>query len=155
MDAYNATYGPVGPEGYPMPLWDPGTGTINSIVARHWREKYDLGFILQRDWKQIGSKLVGKIHIIVGSDDTYYLENGVRFVEGALESTKNSDNGPYYAGSITYGPDAPHCYSGVPNGVTIEQHFLPIFVAHMLKMAPSGADLESWIPSTLKPSPAP
>jgi hypothetical protein len=153
MDAYDATYGPVGPGGYPAQLWDPSTGAINRSVARHWRENYDLGFILRRDWKHIGSKLVGKIHVIVGTDDTYYLENGVRFVEEVLQSTKKPENSPFYAGSITYGADAPHCYSGVPNGVTIEQHFLPIFVAHILKFAPSGADVESWMPSTLKRHP--
>jgi hypothetical protein len=143
MDAFEAVYGPVSSHGYPARLWDPETGTIDRNVAMYWRDNYDLSFIMKRDWKQIGPKLVGKIHITVGTADTYYLENAVRMIEEVLESTKHAENGPYYAGSVVYGPNAPHCYAGVPPGTTMEQHYLPIFLAHMRKMAPPDASTHS------------
>jgi hypothetical protein len=136
MDAFEAVYGPVGPDGYPARLWDPETGVIDAAVARYWRDNYDLSFILKRTWRHIGPKLVGKLHIIVGDADTYYLENAVRLIEEVLESTKRPENGPYYSGSIVYGSNAAHCYTGVPPGTTMEQHYLRVFFDHMQKMAP-------------------
>ena len=46
-------------------------------VAAHWREHYDLGHILERDWAEIGPALEGKIHIYCGDMDNYYLNNAV------------------------------------------------------------------------------
>ena len=39
--AWNATYGPRGPEGRPVPLWNPITGVIDHQAAVHWKA-YDL-----------------------------------------------------------------------------------------------------------------
>ena len=64
--------------------------------------------ILQRDWKTLGPKLQGKIHIYVGDMDNYYLNNAVYLVESFLESTKD----PYYAGDVDYGDRAEHCWNG-------------------------------------------
>lgn len=44
----------MGPEGYPMRLWDKKTGVINKEVANYWKENYDLGYIL----KEIGTNWV-------------------------------------------------------------------------------------------------
>ena len=78
--------------------------------AQYWKEHYDLGYILQRDWKTLGPKLQGKIHIYVGDMDNYYLNNAVYLVESFLESTKD----PYYAGEVKYGDRAEHCWNGDP-----------------------------------------
>ncbi len=66
---------------------------IDPEVARYWKENFDIGYILQRDWKTLGPKLQGKINIYVGDMDNYYLNNAVYLVEAFLESTKD----PYYA----------------------------------------------------------
>ena len=68
-DIWEAVYSPVGPEGYPMRIWDKRTGVIDEEVAQHWRENYDLSYILQRDWATLGPRLEGKIHIYVGDMD--------------------------------------------------------------------------------------
>jgi len=36
------------------------TGAIDHGVARYWREHFDLGFILKRDWSTLGPKLEGR-----------------------------------------------------------------------------------------------
>src|ERR1700680_4508706 len=113
-DQYNvwqAVYSPVGDDGYPKPIWDPLTGVIDHQVAAYWREHYDLRYILERDWKTLGPKLVGKIHVKVGTRDTYYLDNAVRLLEQFLSKTNN----PYYAGDFEYGPHLPHCFSAGPH----------------------------------------
>jgi enterochelin esterase-like enzyme len=47
-DAWQAVYSPVGPDGYPKPIFDKRTGIINREVAQYWKEHYDLRHILER-----------------------------------------------------------------------------------------------------------
>jgi enterochelin esterase-like enzyme len=149
-DIWQAVYGPVGQDGYPQPIWNKRTGAIDREVADYWKENYDLRAILERRWKTLGPKLVGKIHIKVGDVDHFYLERAVRLLEVFLESTKEPGRGPYYGGSVEYGDGHGHCYSGDPSvptriaRLTIYQRHLPIMVEHILKTAPPGADVESW-----------
>ena len=86
-DIWQAVFSPVGEDGYPKPIWDKRIGLIDKAVAAYWRENYDLGHILRRDWKTLGPKLQGKIHIYVGDMDNYYLNNAVYAVEAFLETT--------------------------------------------------------------------
>jgi hypothetical protein len=85
-DIWQAVYSPVGEDGYPKPIWDKVTGQIDPSVAAYWRDHYDLGHILKRDWPKLGKKLEGKIHIYCGNGDNFYLNNAVyldgRYFEG-------------------------------------------------------------------------
>ena len=145
MDAFHATFGPMGADGYPAPLWDPLTGKIDQEVAQYWRERYDLTAHMQRDWERIGPKLTGKLHVLMGTKDTFFLDAATRRMEEFLESTKMPMKGPYYGGTFVYGEGKPHCWAGdIPEGQTLTGHYLPIFAEHMRKMAPKGADTESW-----------
>ncbi len=145
LDAFHATFGPMGPDGYPMKLWDPETGGIDPAVAKYWREKYDLTALLSGDWERLGPKLVGKIHVTMGTKDTFYLDAAAHRMEQFLESTKLPGKGPYYGGSFEFGDNEPHCWPGkIAPGETLEMHYLPIFAEHMRKMAPKGADVTSW-----------
>jgi hypothetical protein len=145
-DIWQAVYSPVGSDGYPKPIWDKLTGKIDRSVAEYWRENYDLGYILKRDWARIGPKLEGKLHIYVGEADNYFLNNAVYLVEEFLKSTKN----PHYGGVVDYEPRAEHCWNGDhtrPNATSrlrYHQFFAPKIVERILKSAPPGADVKSW-----------
>jgi len=145
-DIWQAVYSPVGEDGYPKPIWDKKTGKIDHAVAEYWQENYDLRYILERDWKILGPKLKGKIHIYCGDMDNYYLNNAVYLMEEFLESTR----APYYNGEIDYGDRAEHCWNGDhtrPNAISrlrYHQMFIPKIVQRILKSAPPGADLSSW-----------
>jgi len=145
-DIWQAVFGPVGADGYPKPIWDKLTGEIDRDVAAYWKEKYDLRAILERDWKTLGPKLRGKIHIYVGDMDNYYLNNAVYLMETFLESTKD----PYYAGEVKYGDRAEHCWNGDPgrpNAISrlrYHQMYIPRIVERIKATAPAGADLGSW-----------
>lgn len=146
-DIWEAVYSPVGPDGYPRRLWDKRTGVIDPEVAAHWRENYDLGNILRRDWnKGLGRRLAGKLSLYVGDMDNYYLNNSVYLVEEFLKSTRD----PHYGGEVAYGDRAEHCWNGDParpNAISrlrYHQMFLPRIVQRILKSAPAGADLSSW-----------
>ncbi|HEY7851586.1 MAG TPA: hypothetical protein VIB82_01340, partial [Caulobacteraceae bacterium] len=80
-DIWQAVYGPVGKDGYPAPIFDKLTGEIDPAVAAYWRAHYDLSYIIERDWAALAPKLQGKIHIYVGSADTYYLNDAVYFAQ--------------------------------------------------------------------------
>jgi enterochelin esterase-like enzyme len=145
MDAFHATFGPVDAAGYPDKLWDAESGGIHPDVARYWEEHYDLTALLMRDWTRLGPKLIGKLHVTMGTKDTFYLDAAAHRMENFLESTKLPGKGPYYGGSFEFGNNEPHCYAGkIPEGVSIFAFYLPIFAEHMRTMAPKGADVESW-----------
>jgi hypothetical protein len=146
FDIWEAVYSPVGSNGYPKPIWDKLTGKIDRSVAEYWRENYDLGYILKRDWAKLGPKLEGKLHIYVGEADNYYLNNAVYLVEDFLKTTKN----PGYGGVVDYEPRAEHCWNGDhtrPNALSrlrYHQFYAPKIVERILKSAPPGADVKSW-----------
>lgn len=133
-DIWEATYGPVGPNGYPERIWDKVTGEINHEVAEFWKENYDLRYILERDWETLGPKLVGKLHIFTGDMDSYYLNNATHMMHEFLESTV----APYYQGEVVFQPLAPHCWG--PGGVEL----LKMMAEHIDHYAPPGSDLTSW-----------
>ena len=110
-DIWEAVYSPLGPDGYPRRIWDKRTGVIDHEVAKYWREHYDLGHILERDWPMIGKHLEGKINIYVGDMDNYYLNNAVYLVEEILKKVAD----PPFGGEILYGDRAEHCWNGDPN----------------------------------------
>jgi hypothetical protein len=146
FDIWQAVYGPVGADGYPQPIFDKATGVIDHKVAEYWREHYDLEAILERDWAKLGPELAGKIHIYVGSDDTYFLNDAVYRMEDFLNATKN----PPYGGEVAYGPRAEHCWNGdptLPNAYSRLHYntmYLPKILEQIKKTAPAGADLTSW-----------
>ena len=145
-DIWQAVYGPVGADGYPQPIFDKVSGEIDHKVAEYWREHYDLESILERNWAESGPKLEGKIHIYVGSEDTYFLNDAVYRMEDFLNATKN----PPYGGEVTYGERAEHCWNGdpkLPNALSRLHYntlYLPKILDRIQKTAPKGADLTSW-----------
>ena len=147
FDIWTATYSPVGPDGYPKPIWDRATGKIDKEVAAFWRENYDLNHIMKRDWeKGLGKKIEGKVNIYVGDMDNYYLNNAVYLTEEFLKSTKN----PPFGGEVDYGDRAEHCWNGdqtrsnAYSRLRYHQMFAPKIVERILKTAPPGADITSW-----------
>lgn len=145
-DIWQAVFGPEGSDGYPKPIFDKLTGQIDPAVADYWREHYDLTHIIERDWASLGPKLRGKIHIYVGSADTYYLNNAVYYAQDVLEGLKD----PAYDGEVAYGERAEHCWNGdprLPNAYSrlhYNTFYLPKILARIAATAPPDADLTSW-----------
>ena len=141
FDIWEAVFSPLGEDGYPKRIFDKRTGEIDHETAKYWKEHYDLSAIMQRDWKTLGPKLAGKLHLYVGEADTFYLDRGVHLLKNFLESTTD----PYYHGTFDFGVRKPHCYSGdYDSAVGFNQHYWPEMVKHMEQTAPPGADLKSW-----------
>ncbi len=141
LDTWQAVFSTVGDDGYPKPIFNKRTGEIDHEVAKYWKEHYDLSAIMQRDWKTLGPKLAGKLHLYVGEADTFYLDRAVHLLKDYLESTTD----PYYHGTFDFGVRKPHCYAGdFDPAIGLNQHYWPEMVKHMEQTAPAGADLKSW-----------
>jgi hypothetical protein len=144
-DIWQAVYSPVGADGYPQPIWDKRTGTIDHTVAAYWRDHYDLGAILRRDWATLGSKLRGKLHIYVGEADNYYLTDAVYLVEDFL---KHAD--PPADAEVDYEPRAEHCWNGdhtranAYSRLRYPQMFIPRIMDQIRRNHPVDADTLSW-----------
>lgn len=133
-DIWEAVYSPVGPDGYPQPIWDKLTGEIDHKVAQYWKENYDLRYYLEKNWSSLGPKLVNKLHIYTGDMDDYYLDNAVYLLEEFLENTKD----PYYAGTVKYGWKKGHCWG--PRGAEA----IKLFSEHITKNAPEEENTKIW-----------
>jgi hypothetical protein len=146
FDIWQAVYGPVGSDGYPQAIFNKETGDIDPATAAYWKAHYDLSAILQKNWVTLGPKLAGKIHVYVGSADTYFLNDAVYYLEDVLNATTN----PPYGGEVEYGDRAEHCWNGDPNlpnylsRLHYNTMYLPKILERIEKTAPAGADLTSW-----------
>jgi hypothetical protein len=145
-DIWEAVFSPCGADGYPKRIWDKKTGVIDPDVANYWRDHYDLHAILARDWKTLGPKLAGKIHIYCGTMDNYFLNNAVYLMDDFLKSTTD----PPYGGEVAYGQRAEHCWNGDPTrpNATSRLRYNLMYVekilARIAATAPRGADVASW-----------
>jgi S-formylglutathione hydrolase FrmB len=85
LRSFEAVFSERGADGQPKPLWDRKTGAIDLDVAKSW-EKYDIRLVLQRNWKTLGPRLAGKIHVYMGELDNFYLDGATRLLKQTLGS---------------------------------------------------------------------
>ena len=87
---------------------DPNKPLISKLLAvPSLRTRY-LGYIRDiaekwLDWKKLGPKLRGKLHIASGEADQYFLNNAVHLLDAFLSKAS-----PRFEGKIVYGPGKPH-----------------------------------------------
>jgi hypothetical protein len=79
LGSFEAVFSPLDRDGRPRKLWNRATGAIDTDVARAW-EPYDIRLVLQKNWPALGPKLKGKLHVIMGDMDTFYLEGAVKLL---------------------------------------------------------------------------
>jgi hypothetical protein len=89
--SFDAVFSPRGDDGRPQPLFDRATGRIDPDVARYWEAHYDIVRTLRDNWATLGPRLHGKLHVVVGSWDTFQLERGVMRLRDALTALPGSD----------------------------------------------------------------
>ena len=99
------------PDGKPRPLWDRKTGAIDPEVATAW-EKYDIRLVLERNWKTLGPKLAGKIHVYMGEEDTFYLEGATALLKESLAELGSDAVVELFPGRTTARWSMPRCASG-------------------------------------------
>ena len=84
MRSFEAVFSPRADDGTPMKMFDRSTGAVDPEIAKAW-QKYDIGRTLRENWKTLGPQLKGKIHIIVGTADTFHLDEAVHLLDAELK----------------------------------------------------------------------
>jgi hypothetical protein len=84
LHSFEAVFSPRDEHGRPRLVWDRQTGAVHTDVARTW-EKYDIRLVLERNWDTLGPKLRGKLHVHMGTEDTFYLEGATELLKESLE----------------------------------------------------------------------
>ena len=137
FEGWNAVHSPVGPDGYPAPLWDMETGKIDHAVAEAWRANgSDLTDYAQRNWATLGSKLRGKLNIISGEMDNFYLNLAVYDFDDMLKATA----GPDYPARFVYGrPKKGHSWHHKDWAGVVEE-----MAAQVKANAPKGENTAQW-----------
>jgi hypothetical protein len=82
-------------------MFDRTTGDVNPVVVAYWHDHYDLAHIVETHWKERAADLKGRIHLIVGTADTFYLDGAAHKLDAVL-SGLGAD--PHF----TYLPDRTH-----------------------------------------------
>src|SRR5262249_29825223 len=113
--AWNAVFGPRGPDGHPVPLWDGKTGKLDRKVLEHWQQ-YDLRLRLEKHAAVLAPKLRGKLHIWVGDADDYFLNNAVDLLDEFLRKAK-----PSFDAKITFGRRGGHDWHVISEKEMVEQ----------------------------------
>jgi hypothetical protein len=85
MSSYEWVFSPRNDDGRPALLFDRDTGAVDPVVAAYWRDHYDIAHFLQQNWSTLKPDLDGKIHVMVGTADTYYLDGAVHKLQAVLE----------------------------------------------------------------------
>ncbi len=78
--SFEWVWSPRGEDGRPMPLFDRDTGRLDPVVLNAW-QSYDIRRVLETNWPALKPKLAGKLHIFVGSADTFHLEEGIVYLQ--------------------------------------------------------------------------
>ena len=83
LRSFEWVFSPRGDDGLPRPLYDRATGAVDPAVAEAWRA-YDIREVIERSWETLAPKLAGKIHVVTGELDTFYLDGATRLLKSSL-----------------------------------------------------------------------
>lgn len=88
--SFEWVFSPRAPDGRPMKLFDRVTGEMDPAVQQAWR-KYDIRHVLESNWPALGPKLLGKLRIVCGAQDTFHLEEAVILLCDFLKTKGRED----------------------------------------------------------------
>jgi hypothetical protein len=57
---------------------------VNPDVVSYWHDHYDLAHLVEKEWPENGPLLKGRIHLFVGTADTFYLDGSAHLFDARL-----------------------------------------------------------------------
>ncbi len=99
--SFDWVFSPKANSGAPEPMFDHETGAVHPEVVAYWHEHYDLAHIVESHWTEKQTSLKGRIHLFVGTADTFYLDGAAHKFEAVLNRLGAE---PHF----TYIPDRTH-----------------------------------------------
>ncbi len=82
--SFEWVFSPRGADGAPEPMFDRVTGDVHPEVVRYWHDHYDLAVDAEQHWAERGPLLKGRIHLYVGTADTFYLDGAAHLLDARL-----------------------------------------------------------------------
>jgi hypothetical protein len=105
--SFDAVFSPRREDGTPAPMFDRETGKIDHAVVEAWKP-YDISLVLRENWAELGPKLAGKLHVIVGTKDTFRLNESCRLLDAELERLGSPDRVLFVEGRTHGDLSQPH-----------------------------------------------
>lgn len=125
----DATWGPQGKNGYPLPRWNPLTGEVDHSAVQQYK-KYDMGEYLESHWPQVGPKLHGgRLQFFVTEDDHYYTNLALHRLQQRMAKLTPAPDAQF-----SYFPSGGHCHSPITN-----EQLLGRMTKFMTEHSPGGA----------------
>jgi Putative esterase len=84
LASFEWVFSPRGRDGRPLQMFNRDTGDIDPQVVAYWRDHYDLAHQLIAEWPVRGPGLRGKVHVFVGTADTFYLDGPAHRLDAVL-----------------------------------------------------------------------
>ncbi len=85
LASFEWVFSPRGKDGRPLPMFDRDTGDVGPAVVAYWRDHYDIAYRMQQQWPMLKKNLDGKIHLYVGTADTFYLDGAAHRLKAVLD----------------------------------------------------------------------
>ena len=99
--SFEWVFSPRAADGQPLPMFDRTTGDVDPAVIAYWHEHYDIAHLVSEHWDTLAPDLRGKIHLIVGTADTFYLDGAAHKLQAVLD-------GLHAEAHFTFVPDRTH-----------------------------------------------
>ena len=106
--SFEWVWSPRGKDGRPMPLFNRETGAVDPEVAKAW-EAFDIAEILRHHADHLRPLLDGRIHLTVGTEDTFHLDEPAHALQETAEELQmnlqftfvpGKDHGSVYDGGL-------------------------------------------------------
>lgn len=85
MASFDWVFSPRGADGRPQPMFDRDTGAVDPAVVAYWHDHYDIAHLVKSHWSTLKPDLDGKIHLYVGTADTFYLDGAAHKLKAVLD----------------------------------------------------------------------
>lgn len=95
LASFEWVFSPRGADGRPLQMFNRETGDVDPTVVAYWGDHYDLANIVRKNWATRGPDLKGKIHLMVGTADTFYLDGAAHKFEIILKSLNDDPHFTY------------------------------------------------------------
>ncbi|WP_419827750.1 alpha/beta hydrolase [Sphingomonas sp.] len=99
--SFDWVFSPRAKDGTPAYMFDRVTGAVDPTVISYWRDHYDVAHRIEAQWPALRHDLDGKLHLTVGTADTFYLDGAARRLEAAFRGVGGRAD-------FTYLPDKTH-----------------------------------------------
>ena len=85
LASFEWVFSPRGSDGRPEQMFDRDTGDVNPAVVAYWHDHYDIAYLVKKNWPTLKPDLDGKIHLYVGTADTFYLDGAAHKLKAVLD----------------------------------------------------------------------